>query len=69
MKYIKKFEELNPEIYKNAADGIRKRAIEYKKIVGEVDKEAEEKAKNLEDFAKEREEKYDPKKGQYNLEK
>ena len=73
MKYLKTFEELTPEIYKSAADGIRKRAIKDKKIFGmsspEREEEAEKKAKDLEDFAKEREEKYDPKKRQYNLEK
>jgi len=63
MKYLKKFEELSPKVYKNAAKGILYRDIEeYERITGRKASElqklgAEEKAKELEDFAKERENK------------
>ena len=62
MKYLKTFEELSPEIYKNAAKGILYRDIEEPAITGrKVSKEAAEKAekqaKELEDFAIERENK------------
>ena len=73
MKYLKTFEELSPNVYKNAAKGIRSRDIEeYERITGRKASEgqkleAEEKAKELEDFAKEREKHWDKGKKMYNL--
>ena len=67
MKYLKTFEELSPEVYKNAAKGILSRARknnleeieEYERITGrkasELQKlEAEEQAKEAEEQAKEK---------------
>jgi len=72
MKYLKKFEELSPKVYKNAAKGIRSRDIEeYERITGRKASElqklgAEKKAKELEDFAKEREKHWDEEKQIFN---
>jgi len=73
MKYLKTFEELKPETYRKAAKGILNRDIkDYERITGNKASElqklnAEEKAKELEDFAKEREKYWDEEKKIYNL--
>ena len=79
MKYLKTFEELSPEVYKNAANLRISRNIEeieeYERITGRKAAEAEakgeekakEQAKELEDFAEEREKHWDEEKQMYDF--
>lgn len=78
MKYLKRFnEELTPDVYKRASKGIldrQEKNAEFRKKHGlsaskwEQEK-AEKSAEELEKFAKERGENYDPETKTYNLNK